>query len=241
MDSNQTASWFQTTSWTLIEQAKVDPAALEVLLERYRPPVYAYLCKAKRVQPADADDLVQAFMCEVVLGRDLISRANKDHGRFRSFLLKCLEHFVTDQYRHEHGRNGEGRPKFVSLDPQTLDVIGRLEDDDPQAVYDRMFSSITLDVTLARVEADCRRRRMQRQWEAFEARVLRPNKYGCQPPPYEELMQSLGERDPQKIYTMVDTIKDKLRREFLRVVAEGVSDPGEVDEEVAQLTRLLKR
>ncbi len=40
---------------------------------------------------------------------------------------------------------------------------------------------------------------------------------------------------------MVDKIKDKLRREFLRVVAEGVSDPGEVDEEVAHLTRLLKR
>ncbi|MCZ6543543.1 MAG: hypothetical protein O6768_07740 [Planctomycetota bacterium] len=241
MAPNKTASWFQTTSWTLIEKAKVDPAALEVLLERYRPPVYAYLCKAKRVQPADADDLVQAFMCEVVLGRDLISRAKKDNGRFRSLLLSCLGRFVTDQYRHEHGRNGEGRPKFVPLDPQMLDAVAANESDDPAMAYNDAYAATTLDVTLARVEADCRRRRMQRQWEAFEARVLRPNKYGCQPAPYEELMQSLGERDPQKIYTMVDTIKDKLRREFLRVVAEGVSDPGEVDEEVAQLTRLLKR
>jgi len=94
---------FQTTHWTQIlhVQGKDIPLrdrALAGLLTRYWKPVYCYLRRKGHDNEA-AKDLTQGFFCDVVLDRGLVERAQRAKGRFRTFLLTALEHYVASVHR----------------------------------------------------------------------------------------------------------------------------------------------
>ncbi len=80
---------------------------------------------------------------------------------------------------------------------------------------------------------------MERHWTAFEARVLQPSLYGCEPRSITELLDDLGGGKPQDVYDMVKTIKRRLRCELRSVVAETVADTSELDDELATIRRYL--
>ncbi|UCD75614.1 MAG: sigma-70 family RNA polymerase sigma factor [Phycisphaerales bacterium] len=238
MEVGHTASQFKTTSWTLIVRARSDPADLETLLGQYWSPVYAYL-RRKGNRPEDAADLTQSFLSEVVLDRDLIGRADPDRGRFRAFLIAALKRFVIDEYRRERGREGKRAAILVPKDPAQLKSAEPSEEDDPGRAFDRQWAAAVLNNALERVEAACRDDGMTRQWESFELRVLRPLQRDCEPAPIQEVLERLGEREPQVIYSMIQTIKRKLQRELREVVAETVETEEEVEQELAELRRFL--
>ena len=239
--SGKTASHFRTTSWTLIARARHSPGDLETLLARYWSPVYAYLRRHGQT-PEDAADLTQAFLADVVLDRDLVSRADPDAGRFRSFLITSLKRFVIDQHRHARGRDASSprrRATFVPDDPDLLNAAEPDHTDDPGRAFDRQWAATVLDTALQRVHADCQQNGMARQWSAFEARVMRPITHDCNPLPIDNLVDSLSAAGPQEIYSMLQTIKRKLQRELREVVAETVAEPEDVDRELADLRRFL--
>ena len=94
---------FDTTHWTTIFSARtLDDGrrreSVERLLGRYWKPVYCYLRRKGHDNEA-AKDLTQGFFQEVVLGRDLVQKAESQKGRFRTFLLTALDHYVTSVYR----------------------------------------------------------------------------------------------------------------------------------------------
>jgi len=239
--SGKTASHFRTTSWSLIRRARSSADDLEVLLGNYWSPVYAYLRRHGQI-PEDAADLTQAFLADVVLDRDLVSRADPDTGRFRSFLITALKRFVIDQHRHARGRDASSprrRATFVPDDPDLLNAAEPDHTDDPGRAFDRQWAAAVLDDALQRVQDDCRRNGMERQWTAFDARVLRPITRNCDPTSIDNLVDSLGASGPQEIYSMLQTVKRKLQRELREVVAETVIDPNDVDRELADLRRFL--
>lgn len=69
--------------------------ALEALCRAYWYPVYAFL-RRRGIPPADAEDSTQSFFLHL-LERDVLGRADPQRGRFRSFLLACLNHYVADE------------------------------------------------------------------------------------------------------------------------------------------------
>ncbi len=240
--SQRTASRFRTTSWTLIARARSSRGDLETLLDRYWSPVYAFLRRSGR-DPHDAADVTQAFLSDIVMGRDLIGRADSARGRFRSFLITALKRFEIDEFRKEHGRNAAGKRRAVVFgpqDPDSADLAEPRSTDDPTSAFDRQWATTVLNTALGNVEQDCRDDGMHSQWEAFEARVLRPVRDNCQQTPIEDVVDSLGVKDQQKVYSMVQTVKRKIQRELREVVAETVQEPEEVELELRELGEFLK-
>jgi RNA polymerase sigma factor (sigma-70 family) len=237
VETGRTGSQFRTTSWTLIARAPHSRADMETLLARYSSPVYAYLCR-KGYRSHDAEDLAQAFFAEVVLGRALVARADPARGRFRSFLKRALEHFVVDEHRRVRGREGK-RPVARTMDEAARAAAESDAPDDPARAFDREWAATLLNEALRRVESACRADGMERQWAAFESRVLRPIVHGCEPTPYGELVEQLGAPTEQVVYTMVGTVKRKVNGELRELVAETVEQPGDVQAELDELMTCL--
>lgn len=222
----------------MIVRARSQPADLETLLGQYWSPVYAFL-RRKGHRPDDAADLTQGFLSEVVLDRDLIGRADPGRGRFRAYLIAALKRFVIDEHRRQRGRDGTRPATFLPDDPSALEAAEPSEADDPMRAFDRQWATAVLNNALVRVEEVCRSDGMERQWRAFDLRVLRPLKQGCAPAPMEEMLEMLGESQPQVVYSMIQTIKRRLQRQMREVVADTVEGDDQIEAELAELRRFL--
>ena len=92
---------FVTTHWSVVLSAKDkgtprSAEALEKLCKTYWYPLYAYV-RRRGHSPADAEDLTQAFFARL-LERNYVADANREKGRFRTFLLTALNHFLADEW-----------------------------------------------------------------------------------------------------------------------------------------------
>ncbi len=147
----RTAAQFTTTHWSVVLAAG-DPAsaeaaeALETLCRTYWYPLYAYVRRQGR-SPEDAQDLTQEFFARL-LAKDFPGGARPERGRFRSFLLASLRHFLLDQHRYTAAvKRGGGRPT-ISLDVVRAEERFRLEPQHeltPEKLYEREGALTLLD------------------------------------------------------------------------------------------------
>ena len=91
---------FGETRWTLVLTAadRDSPTAEEALAklcEDYWRPLYAFL-RRRGYKTEDAEDLVQTFI-ELLLKKNFLEQADRSRGRFRTFLLSALGHFLSNQ------------------------------------------------------------------------------------------------------------------------------------------------
>ena len=99
---------FRTTHWTVVLAAAESgsanaTAALEALCRSYWFPVYA-CARRKGCSPEDAEDLTQEFLAELIARGDLAG-VSPARGKFRSFLLACLNHFMAEEWRARRALN----------------------------------------------------------------------------------------------------------------------------------------
>jgi RNA polymerase sigma-70 factor (ECF subfamily) len=92
---------FQTTHWTVVLRASETEStqsaqALATFCEAYWPPLYAFL-RRRGYSPPDAQDLVQGFFA-YVLAKETLSRADREKGRLRTFLLTSLQNFLMHDF-----------------------------------------------------------------------------------------------------------------------------------------------
>src|SRR5687768_9480544 len=111
---------FPITRWTLVGRAGLpdEPArreAMDVLLRRYLPAMRA--CLRSRGIPGDrADDLLQSFVADKVIGRNILAAADRSRGRFRAFLMTALNNFARNQSRDESAEKRAPERQAVSLE-----------------------------------------------------------------------------------------------------------------------------
>src|SRR5262245_30357741 len=110
--------WFTTTHWTVVVEAGGEATqargALEQLCRTYWYPLYVY-ARRSGANSEEAEDLTQGFFLHL-LQLNRISRAQKEKGRFRTFLLAAMQNFLRDQYDFSRRvKRGGGQP-LVSLD-----------------------------------------------------------------------------------------------------------------------------
>src|SRR5512136_1624843 len=109
---------FLTTHWSAIEGIQSDEHSsgtlISALLQQYWKPVYCYL-RRKGYDNERAKDVTQGFFQEIVLGRDLIRRADRDKGSFRKFLLTALEHYRKSIHRKDTARKRLPAGKRIPL------------------------------------------------------------------------------------------------------------------------------
>ena len=109
---------FETTRWSIVLAAG-GPAtpdsrnATAALFEQYWYPLYAYLRRAGH-QASDAEDLVQGFLLRL-LEKDGLQSADPQRGRFRSFLLVALKHFVINEWERRRAQKRGGEQTAVNV------------------------------------------------------------------------------------------------------------------------------
>jgi RNA polymerase sigma-70 factor (ECF subfamily) len=240
---------FPTTHWSLVaragcESGEAKRAALGRLLEQYLPPMRAHLVFARRLDREQADELLQQFLADKVLGQDLVRRVERGRGRFRTFLLTVLEHFVWDRFRDAKSaqRRAGGAP--ASLDDPgaaAAAAAGAAVDPSPAPgqAFDVAWAKQVLAHAVDRMRQECESSSRPDVWAVFEGRVLRPTLHQQDPVPYGELVRRLGFASPTQASNVLVTANRMFVRVLRAVVGAYERDEGQIDEEIADLRRTL--
>jgi RNA polymerase sigma-70 factor (ECF subfamily) len=159
-DSHRGAA-FTTTHWSVILTATdKDPQesarALEALCRAYWPPLYAYV-RRSGYERGDAQDLTQSFFARL-LAKDYLSQAQLDKGRFRSFLLASLKHFLANEWDRAKALKRGGGREFISWDDPEVEARLSVElapSRTPENAFERQWALTLLDQVFARLRDEC--------------------------------------------------------------------------------------
>jgi DNA-directed RNA polymerase specialized sigma24 family protein len=211
---------FQTTHWTLVLRARQTQSeisaqkALSNFCAAYWPPLYAFVRRRGHASP-EAQDLVQGFFAKL-LEQNILSRADQEKGRLRTFLLGSLENFLCNEYDWAHRLKRGGGHRIVSIDEHL-----------PEAEASMMDTAHLSDVFEAEGKAE---------W----LEVLRPfvDGSGRTPPNQEEAAKKIGV-PIATLRTWLSRLRRRYREALRREVASTVSDPADVDQELHYLHQIL--
>ncbi|MEQ1751680.1 MAG: ECF-type sigma factor, partial [Prosthecobacter sp.] len=166
---------FQATRWTLVIRSRGDDtsakAALSDLCEAYYAPVIVFLKREGRGEDA-ARELAHGFFARLLEGGAL-ENADQERGRFRSYLLGALKHFLTDQRDHAMAAKRGGGVEHTELDsPGSTSAPGLQMADShmtaPDAAFDRQWAISLLDSALRDLEAEMLAESKQRSFELLK-------------------------------------------------------------------------
>jgi DNA-directed RNA polymerase specialized sigma24 family protein len=237
---------FGATCWTAIESiAAKDDASNRALvgdfLKAYWKPVYCYL-RHKGYNSEQAKDLTQGFFYEVVLGRELIQRADRTKGRFRTLLLRALDRYLVSIHRKETAQKRIPQDKLISLGDATFgdlpEAAGNLDSDE---VFHYTWVCELLDRMLEDVEVECRQSGMAVHWDMFNDRVLNPILASTEPRHLEELCHKYGIESTTRASSMIFAVKRRFQAAAKRLLRESVASEQEIDEEMLELMKFLAK
>jgi RNA polymerase sigma-70 factor (ECF subfamily) len=232
---------FPTTQWSLVRVAgngsgAIGRDALARLLEQYAPALRAHLVRGRGVTPDDAEDLVQSFIADKVLGRDFIRLAQPSRGRFRTFLAVSLDRYAISCGRSERARKRSSHLR-VELDERCQSLADRSPG--PERALDVSWARQVLRQAIDAMRAGCHAAARPDIWGVFEGRVLCPLLYGDAPVPYGELVGRYGFVSPSQASNVLVTANRMFARALRDVVGAYTAGPDDVEEEIADLRRIL--
>ena len=231
---------FATTHWSVVLAAgnRADShcaEALQTLCETYWVPLYAYARQHGHSAP-DAEDLTQSFLIKVI-EKNLMQRADRERGRFRSFLLTAFKNFCADVRDKDHTRNRGGQARVFSLDFGSAETRYQRElatKDNGDRVFEHQWALTVLETVMKQLRE---RYESDGKIELFEA--LQP----C-------LMQASGAIDYAALADQLALKKGALRvavhrlrkryRDLLRTeIGHTVAHENEIEDEIRHLFKVL--
>lgn len=233
------------TNWALIYDAAhgdIAPAneAIEKLVRRYWPAVYAYIRRSGR-DVHESADLTQGFVCDVILGRALFEHADPERGRFRSLLLRSLTNYLHDHHRRQRRDKRMTVDNPVHLEHAEAAASSTAWTKSPEHAFCAQWNALLIRDVLDRTREGCLRSGQEPHWEVFEARVVRPLLHGESQVPYGQLVQRLELADAAQAANMMVTVKRRFVHTLMQTIADTVGDPLQVEEELRALVRDLER
>lgn len=231
------------TDWSLLGHLtsgdeQREAAALDRLVRRYWTAVYAYIRQTGR-DVHQATDLTQAFVADVLLGRRLMHSADRNKGRFRSYLLHSLENFLREQHRHEtRTKRRPARGAVVGLEEQEVAALGA-QARTPDEAFEAAWCRELVSRVLRQVADGCRRDGLDVHWAVFDARVIQPMLKGSSPTDYATLASIHDLPSPAHAANLLVTVKRRFAQALRAEIARTVRDPQDVDDELRELLRLL--
>ena len=240
METEPGTSRFPNTRWSLViaaggSRSTVAQAALEELCALYWKPVYGYV-RSRRYNREEARDLTQGFFAHL-LEKALYDRARSDRGRFRSFLLGCVNHFLSDSKSRVQAQKRGG--DWARLEGSIEEVEGWLElatatGQQPDQLYDWACAISLMNQALERLGAEHESPDRHRLFAA-----LRPY-LQCDDGQitYAETAAVLG-TTAGTVKVLVHRLRQRYRSKLRSLVAETLSDPLAVDDELRHLGEAL--
>ncbi len=231
---------FQNTLWSRVVAAGKSEAtgptrALEELCRLYWPPIYAFLRRQGHDRER-ARDLTQAFFAYLIHGK-LLRKANRERGRFRSFLLGTLKNFVRHEAEKAQAVRRGGGVEFVSIDEETEEGFYRHEPAStltPEKLFDRRWALMVLAEATCRLRTDYARAGMP---EIFDA--LQPYLVGNDDGDFSKLGERL-DRTPGAARVLVCRFRERFRQLIRAVIGDTVPDLDQVELELKHLQAALR-
>lgn len=230
---------FVTTRWSLVLEARgeddlASDGALEELCESYWYPLYAFV-RRQGYSPDDAADLTQAYFTKL-LEKDYLQDVRPEAGRFRSFLLASLKHFLYNEWDRQKAQKRGGHLRRISLDSQRAEnrySVEPVEHITPEDLYEQNWALTVLEKTLDHLANEIPTDKRDR----FER--LRPFLVGDEiDTTYRQIGDEIGMSEGG-----VKVAVHRLRRRFgllLREeIGQTVADPEEIESEIRHLLGCL--
>jgi RNA polymerase sigma-70 factor (ECF subfamily) len=230
---------FSTTRWTMVvaavEGSPTVAKALAELCQTYWMPLYTYL-RHRGHRPAEAEDLVQAFFTQLI-EKDVVAAADRQRGRFRSFLITSLQHFVSNRRVYDSAQKRGGAARTLDLDFGDAEAAYHREpstDVTPEKLFEREWAMGLLDLVLSRL---AREYADAGKSELFNH--LRPLLTGGgAPATHATIAASLG-TSPDAIKMAASRMRGRYRELLRQTIADTVASPEEVDDEIRHLFTAL--
>jgi RNA polymerase sigma factor (sigma-70 family) len=232
--------WFATTHWSVVLAAghgsnPAAQAALESLCQSYWYPLYAYVRRSGR-EPEEAKDLTQDFFAHF-LGRNRVSLADPARGRFRTFLLTAMQHFLANEWKKENRLKRGGDQGFLSLDAGAGEERFATEPPDaatPETIYERRWAAALLERVLRLLGEECAATGRAAQFEELKASLWGENRGATQ----AEIAARLGMSEGA-FKTAAHRMRARYRELLRAEIAHTVASPAEIDEELRHLIAVM--
>jgi len=232
-------SAFATTRWSVVLAARGNNdsgarAAMSELCAAYWVPLYGFV-RRQGHHPEDAADLTQAYFTRF-LEKDYLRAVSPAAGRFRSFLLVSLRHFLANEWDRVSAQKRAGDLTALSLDFAAAEARFDLEPRDersPESEYERAWA-------LALIARASRRLREEADGERARERHDRLSGFltDGDAPAYREVAAELGMTEGA-VKTAVHRLRRRLGQLLRDEVSQTVVNPSEVDDELRHLLQAL--
>jgi RNA polymerase sigma factor (sigma-70 family) len=231
---------FVTTHWSLVLLAGRSDSihardALEKLCRTYWPPIYAFV-RRRGHNPHDAEDLTQAFFARV-LAKNYFADADRAKGRFRSFLLGSLKHFLANEWDKARAQKRGGKQKAIPIDAAKLETSCGIEPADhvtPERIFERRWALTLLDQVLRRLRKEYIRDGREKLFDQLKPTLTEASRSVR----YAEIAARL-ETSEGAVKVTVHRLRRRYRELLRAEIADTVADPGEIEDEIRNLFAAL--
>lgn len=209
--------------------------ALATLCEAYWYPLYTYV-RSRGFGPEQAMDITQGYFVRL-LEKDYLRDVEPAAGRFRSFLVVTMKHFLLNELERERAVKRGGRTQILSLDAEQAEEnycqepVDRLT---PEEIYERRWALTVLGRALEALRREYYAANKQQRFDLFKGYLT-----GEQPRArYRDVALQLGMNEPS-VRAAVRRLRQRFGRLLQEEIADTVRESDEADDEVRHLLRVV--
>jgi RNA polymerase sigma factor (sigma-70 family) len=232
---------FTATRWSIVLVAADHQAgtasrrALEELIRAYWFPLYAFV-RRQGNNFQQAEDVVQEFFTRL-LEKEYLAQVDRSKGKFRSFLLAAVKHFLSKERDRLRAQKRGGRCAVIALD--ALDAEARYavepaDDMTPDRLFERQWALAVLDQVIQRLSNEYAAGGKSGLYAAIEPCLTS----GAQAVNYDLVSRELGMTEGA-VRVAVHRLRRRYRDLLRNEIAQTVDSPGEVEEEISYLLNCL--
>lgn len=232
---------FAATRWSVViaaggtRDATDTRRALEELFQAYWFPLYAYL-RRRGLSAHEAEDLVQGFLARMLEKRDLAA-VDRAKGRFRSFLLASLKHYLSNECDKARAKKRGGAANVIELDALAAEARYAVEPADdmtPERLFDRRWALEVLDQVLRRLREEYAQAGKAELFETIKG-LLTPQRDQLTQADYAQKLGMSAGALKVAVHRMRKRYRDLLRNE----IAQTLESPDQIEDEISYLQTCL--
>jgi RNA polymerase sigma-70 factor (ECF subfamily) len=231
---------FAVTHWSVVLAAGRSDStharsALEKLCRTYWQPIYAFV-RRQGHSPHDAQDLTQEFFARLLENKSLAD-VDRAKGRFRSFLLASLKHFLANEWDKARAQKRGGGQVLIPIDAQSAETACGVDPADQTTadkIFERRWALAVLDHALQRLREEHVREGKQDLFEQLKVTLTEASRSVR----YAEIAAQLALSEGA-VKVAVHRLRQRYRELLRAEIADTVATPGEVEEEIRALFSAL--
>jgi RNA polymerase sigma factor (sigma-70 family) len=231
------AATFHTTRWSVVLAARGRSTveaqqSLDTLCRQYWPPLYAFVRHRGHTEH-DAQDLTQAFFARL-LEKDWLAAAERERGRFRTFLLMALKRFLANEWDRSQAQKRGGSARISSLDAAEEMSSPDRKSMSAESLFERRWALTLLESVMLRLREEYETAGRLADYEVLKS-CLTAERAAID---YEALAVALNIQ-AVSARTTVYRLRKRFREVFREEIAGTVADPADVDDEVRAVIAAL--